>query len=101
MDFDKRLELALEELRARGVPYFTAGPPAFRLAWRLGAQIPPPLFARFRENFLYAAVGYGGGMTFTSLVAVLALAAPADIVILALLLGVGSGIVFGAVMACY
>jgi uncharacterized protein DUF6404 len=51
----EKIDLAVEELRTRRVRKATAAPLLYRLLWRLGVAIPPPLF----QSFLGAAVLHG------------------------------------------
>ena len=48
-----------EHLAALGVPRSTYAPPFHRALWRLGIEIPPPLFAS------YASLALTGGAFFT------------------------------------
>ena len=45
--FDARLQHALALIEAKEVRRSTAAPPIYRLFWRLGWQVPPPLMAGF------------------------------------------------------
>ena len=53
----------VEELHAQGVARYTTAPPLYRLAWRLGLEIPPPLYQPFKTlavNFgIYFGVTWG------------------------------------------
>jgi len=44
MGFQEKVARMMEDLAARGVGKFTSAPPLFRLAWKLGLQVKPPLF---------------------------------------------------------
>ena len=43
----QQVELALAELERKGITGKQAVPAFYRLAWRLGIKLPPPLFQRF------------------------------------------------------
>jgi membrane associated rhomboid family serine protease len=45
----------VEELAAQGVGRSTSAPPAYRLAWRLGLRVRPPLY----QSFAALVVGMG------------------------------------------
>jgi Family of unknown function (DUF6404) len=51
----EKITFAVEELNARNVRKATATPLPYRLLWRLGFAIPPPLF----QSFLGLAVFHG------------------------------------------
>ena len=46
MAFPHRRDAALRLMDAAGVPSGLSQPPLWRLLWRLGVKIPPPLFMR-------------------------------------------------------
>jgi hypothetical protein len=48
--FEDKRRRALAMLEERGVSGWAAAPPAFRLLWRLGVQLPPPHFAGLVAN---------------------------------------------------
>ncbi|WP_436045994.1 DUF6404 family protein [Pseudoxanthomonas sp. LjRoot143] len=45
--FDARLQQALAFIESKGVRRSTAAPPLYRLFWRMGLKVPPPLMASF------------------------------------------------------
>jgi hypothetical protein len=45
--FDARLQQALMFIESKGVRRSTAAPPLYRLFWRMGLKVPPPLMAGF------------------------------------------------------
>jgi hypothetical protein len=47
------------DMRARGLPAGTAVPPVWKLLWRLGIRMPPPLFLGFWSNALLLGVIFG------------------------------------------
>jgi prepilin signal peptidase PulO-like enzyme (type II secretory pathway) len=92
----EKIHLAVEELRARGVRKSVAAPLPYRLLWRTGFAIPPPLFQSFLGLLILHGVFFG-----VILGAILACAdrrlAPDG----ATLLGTVSGAIFGLVMATH
>jgi hypothetical protein len=52
MRFEKKLEAALTLLASTGIWRSSYAPPLYRLLWRLGAEVPPPHFRSFAENFI-------------------------------------------------
>lgn len=62
-EYRSRMLAIVEELHAQGMGRYTAAPPAYRLAWRLGIRVPPPIY---QSSFSFAlqagarfAVGFG------------------------------------------
>ena len=55
MEQREKLDAAIDELQNLGVGAFTAAPPLFRLLWRVGVSVPPPLFLPFGR----LALGFG------------------------------------------
>lgn len=47
------------DMRARGLPPGTAVPPLWKLLWRMGIRIPPPLFLGFWLNALSLGAIFG------------------------------------------
>lgn len=47
MTHDEKINYLLKDLGQRGVGKYTVAPPAFRLLWRMGIEVPPPHFAGF------------------------------------------------------
>ena len=45
--FDARLQQALAFIESKGVRRSTAAPPLYRLFWRMGLKVPPPLMTGF------------------------------------------------------
>jgi hypothetical protein len=97
---EKALNWMFDDLGNRGLTKSTIAPPAFRLAWKLGVQVAPPMFASFVANFLIMGIFFGvawGGMMWlmfwqnqTRMTGSIALLAAA-----------GAGIMFGLCMATY
>ena len=55
MDHQAKVQAMYRHMDALGVSRSTAAPPLWRLLWRAGIEIPPPLFI----PFLSAALGMG------------------------------------------
>lgn len=56
MNHEVKLQALYRHMDTLGVPRSTVAPPAWRLLWRMGLEVPPPLFI----PFLPAALGFGG-----------------------------------------
>jgi hypothetical protein len=54
-EYRQRMLAITDELHAQGVGRYTSAPPIYRLAWRFGLHVPPPLYQSFRS----LAVGLG------------------------------------------
>jgi hypothetical protein len=50
----RKIDAIKEELARREIPWESVVPPLWRLSWRCGFVLPPPLFAGFMGNFLVA-----------------------------------------------
>ena len=55
--YRERMLAITEELRGQGVGAYTSAPPIYRLAWRSGLRVRPPLY----QPFAAPAVGTGIG----------------------------------------
>lgn len=58
MTNDEKITYYLRDMRQKGVRSWTAAPPLYRLLWRLGIKVRPPLFASFRSLYWPPAVLY-------------------------------------------
>lgn len=58
-NYRKRMLALTEEMRAHGVKPYTFAPPVYRLAWRLGYHIKPPMYHSFLTLSLGMAVPFG------------------------------------------
>ena len=58
MDFNEKRTAAFKLLQERGVPRGNEATPYHQLLWRLGVEVPPPLFAELLANFLVMYVGF-------------------------------------------
>jgi Family of unknown function (DUF6404) len=63
MTHSEKLTRLYEHLPSLGLPPYTAAPPLYRLLWRLGVQVAPPIFGTFLTNVIlmggFFAFGYG------------------------------------------
>ena len=59
MTHSYKLKQMQRHLASVGVPPTTSAPPLWRLLWRLGIQIPPPLFTRFLPLALFMGILFG------------------------------------------
>lgn len=61
------IQEARDYLQAQGLARGTIAPPLFRLLWKLGIAVPPPLFLGFWANAAlvggFAGIGYGTAMS--------------------------------------
>lgn len=60
-DYRRRMLAIVEDLYAQGVGRYTSAPPAYRLAWRLGIRIPPPLYRSFPAAAFEMGASFGLG----------------------------------------
>ena len=96
---EEKVEHFEADLRSRGFWIINACPPAMRVLWRFGYQIPPPYFLPFGIAWLTSGTGFGlgfgvlGGLFvyFTALVPLAALIISAAI----------AGSLFGFFMALF
>ncbi len=51
-EFGQRLQQALAMLDGKGLPRGTSAPLLYRLLWKLGFRVPPPLMMGFVPNAL-------------------------------------------------
>jgi len=58
MTFEQRREAALRLLDEAGVEPWSSRPRLWRLLWRLGAKIPPPLFMSAWARALFSALTF-------------------------------------------
>ena len=54
-----QLQRMYSQLDSLGIGKLTYAPPAYRLAWRLGINVTPPLFANFITNALFMGLFFG------------------------------------------
>ncbi len=56
--YRNRMLAVAQELRAQGVWMSTSAPPIYRLAWRAGVRVRPPLYQPFRANAITMGAGF-------------------------------------------
>ena len=59
MTHQEKLEAMYRHMAVLGVSKSTAAPPAWRLLWRLGVEVPPPLFTPFMSSALAMGAFFG------------------------------------------
>ena len=95
--FDTRLQQALAFIESKGVRRSTAAPPLYRLCWKMGLKVPPPLMAGFFSIALLMGSFFG---VFWGLVMWLLMWHRADMPLAwAALLALLAGVLFGLMMA--
>lgn len=57
-DYQRHMMTVVDELRRQGVHSLTAAPPLYRLAWRLGLRIAPPLYQSFTTRAVIQGVEF-------------------------------------------
>ena len=68
MTFDEKIAIYEQVLISKGEKKSNASPPLYRLLWKLGLELPPPIFAGFIHNLIVQggmfAIGWGTIMWF-------------------------------------
>ncbi len=59
MTHSQKIKLMISDLHQRRVGRWTAAPPIYRLLWRLGSKVRPPLFQSFIDLFLGMGTYFG------------------------------------------
>jgi hypothetical protein len=54
-----KVEYLMLDLVHRGISPHTGAPPAFRFLWKIGLQVPPPLFIGFAGNTILLGTVFG------------------------------------------
>jgi hypothetical protein len=99
MDHADKIQQMFVDLPRRGVGSWTFAPPAYRLLWRLGVEVPPPHFSTF--SFLFAFQGSLFGLLWGLLCVVPMHVWFSGSLWLLLAASVGAGVLFGLSMAGY
>ena len=95
--FDTRLQQALSFIESKGIRRSTAAPPLYRLFWKMGLKVPPPLMAGFFSIALLMGSFFG---VFWGLVMWLLIWNRTDMPFaIAALLALMAGVLFGLIMA--
>ena len=99
MTHSEKLEQMQKHLAEIGVSPSTAAPPIWKLLWRLGIDIPPPLFMGFWSSAAFMGTFFG---VFWGILMWLILWSRQDMPIsLALAAPAFAGVLFGLCMAAY
>ena len=59
MQFSEKIEYLIKDLEAKGEKKSNAAPPLYKLFWRIGWELPPPIFASFLQNTIIQGVLFG------------------------------------------
>src|SRR5690606_5915862 len=99
MTHREKLDAMYRHMASLRVPRGTAAPPAWRLLWKLGIEVPPPLFARFAPAALAmgACFGLGWGLAMWAILWARQ-DMPVGVMVVASL---AAGALFGLAMAAY
>ena len=63
MTHEEKVAKLIQDLGAKGYSQHTVAPPLFRLLWKQGSKIPPPLFLSFWKLFAITGGFFGVAMT--------------------------------------
>lgn len=99
MTHTEKLEAMKRHMAALGILPSTAAPPAWRLLWRFGVEIPPPIFLGFWRAALYMGAIFGvlwGALMWLLLWAWWGM--PLSFILVSAL---AAGVLFGLLMATY
>lgn len=99
MTHREKVDYFLADMRRRQVAASNAAPPAYRLLWRLGAEVRPPHFQGFFALALQMGVPFG--VVFTAAMYVIRWRAGGMPLWLAGVMALASGALFGLAMAGY
>jgi len=59
MTHKEKLNKMFAVLPKQGINKYTFAPPIYRLLWKIGIEIPPPLFSTFTSIFLFMGIFFG------------------------------------------
>jgi len=62
----RKVYLVKQELARRRIPWKSVVPPLWRLFWRCGLAVPPPMFVGFAGNFVMACICLSGLFLFST-----------------------------------
>ncbi len=99
MDALQKREAALRLLETKGISHSNYAPPAARLLWRLGFDVPPPHFAGFGATALVA--GSYFGVAWGLIMWLLFWSHQHFSIAIGLIVALGAGVLFGVFMASY
>jgi Family of unknown function (DUF6404) len=100
MTHREKVERLITDLGGRGVGRSEVAPPLFRLLWRLGIEVPPPLFMGFLPITLIFSPLFGLGWGVTVGLVTWARVGAVDMEWL-VPFSIGTGLLFGLAMAGY
>ena len=96
MTHDEKVQYLLKDLGQRGIGKNAIAPPFYRLLWRLGIEVRPPLFASFWSFAMVTGLGFG--VVWGLIIAFLQQSYPASCALWTAPVG---GALFGSTMAAY
>jgi len=99
MTHQEKLEAMYGHMAMLGFSKNTAAPPAWRLLWRFGIDVPPPLFTPFMSGAL--AMGAFFGLAWGLLMWAILWAHQGMSAILMAATALAAGALFGSLMAAY
>ena len=97
MTHEEKVAYLSRDLGQQGIGQYTIAPPFYRLLWRLGIEVAPPLFASFWSLATFMAVGFGVFWMIFMWFIVWPLRSPVSLAVAAAL----AGLFFGVIMAAY
>lgn len=95
MTFRQKLRHYARDMAERGVNLRSAAPPLHRFLWKMGFEVPPPLFQSFVSHLLLSAAVVALGVSAAAWAVVLLMGLSPDSLPRGLVLGVGVGLIFG------
>jgi len=104
MEFEKKIEIYIQDMTERGWKKWSSSPPLYRLFWKLGWKVPPPIFNSFGKNFVLHGLWFGVFMWFWFLLINLFETKYLNLYIIILLTTVSAvvaGLISGALMAWF
>jgi len=104
MNHRKKVDGLIAELEKRGISGQTVAPPLFRLLWKYGIDIPPPLFMSFCGNAALMGILFAipfGALAAAFIVPMWFLMPEKTLAIPALFATLLAGFLFGLAMATY
>jgi len=98
MTHNEKLDLMFRDLAQRGVGRWTFAPPVYRLLWKLGFEVPPPLFSSFNHLLIVQGTTFGTLWGFSTWLLLFTFF-PVFPAWIFLLLAIPAGVLFGLCMA--
>ena len=100
-DHAAKVAFMIEDLRRRGISVYASAPPFFRFLWKIGLEVPPPLFLRSWINALLLGSVFGSLWYFCMAVAFFIPTGRPVVFLLMAPFGAAVGLLFGTIMAIY